>query len=280
MNILIFCKKNNIKKDQFYGREKICGSLDLSSVTSIPEGFNPTVGGSLDLSSVTSIPEGFNPTVGGSLYLSSVTSIPEGFNPTVGGSLDLRSVTSIPEGFNPTVGGSLYLSSESKYIGANVRVEVVSTNSFFWNGWAKIDGIFCQIDNEKKSTIGGVDYIIRQANQIGKKELFFLVSKDDFHAHGSNFKEAFEDLQFKIQSAKLKNEPITEDTEVTVAHYRAVTGACNMGCKDFMDKNNIKYHMVNDKVVEDKPIKAKELLKLLKKNGAYGVDRFEKLLTK
>ncbi|MGV6830344.1 MAG: hypothetical protein ACWA5P_02120, partial [bacterium] len=30
----------------------------------------------------------------------SLTSIPEGFNPTVGGSLDLRSLTSIPEGFN------------------------------------------------------------------------------------------------------------------------------------------------------------------------------------
>ena len=31
--------------------------------------------------------------VGGGLYLSSLTSIPEGFNPTVGGSLDLSSLT-------------------------------------------------------------------------------------------------------------------------------------------------------------------------------------------
>ena len=51
------------------------------------------------------------PTVGGYLYLSSLTSIPEGFNPTVGGWLDLRSLTSIPEGFNPTVGGDLDLGS-------------------------------------------------------------------------------------------------------------------------------------------------------------------------
>ena len=50
-------------------------------------------GGWLDLSSLTSIPEGFNPTVGGWLDLSSLTSIPEGFNPTVGGSLDLRGLT-------------------------------------------------------------------------------------------------------------------------------------------------------------------------------------------
>ena len=61
---------------------------------------------------------------GGSLYLRSVTSIPEGFNPTVGGYLDLRSVTSIPEGFNPTVGGSLYLRSGSRYIGKEIDIPI------------------------------------------------------------------------------------------------------------------------------------------------------------
>ena len=63
--IMDFCKKNNITSDQFFGKEKIGGDLDLGSLTSIPEGFNPTVGGDLDLRSLTSIPEGFNPTVGG-----------------------------------------------------------------------------------------------------------------------------------------------------------------------------------------------------------------------
>ena len=46
-----FCSKANITINQFYGKEKINGSLDLRSLTSIPEGFNPTVGGSLYLSS-------------------------------------------------------------------------------------------------------------------------------------------------------------------------------------------------------------------------------------
>src|SRR3990167_6552344 len=96
---------------QIEGDVEYRGSLDLGSLTSIPEGFNPTVGGYLYLGSLTSIPEGFNPTVGGYLYLGSLTSIPEGFNPTVGGSLSLGSLTSIPEGFNPTVGGYLYLGS-------------------------------------------------------------------------------------------------------------------------------------------------------------------------
>jgi len=86
-------------------------SLDLRNLTSIPVGFNPTVGGDLYLRNLTSIPEGFNPTVGGYLDLHSLTRIPVGFNPTVGRYLDLHSLTSIPEGFNPTVGGNLYLNS-------------------------------------------------------------------------------------------------------------------------------------------------------------------------
>jgi hypothetical protein len=106
-----FCEKHRITENQFFGKEIINGSLFLSSLTEIPEGFNPTVGGSLDLESVKEIPQGFNPTVGGNLFLQSLTEIPKGFNPTVGGSLDLNSVKVLPQGFNPTVGGSLNLES-------------------------------------------------------------------------------------------------------------------------------------------------------------------------
>ena len=51
MELKDFCKKYGLTIEQATGKEKIGGSLDLSSVTSIPEGFNPTVGGYLDLSS-------------------------------------------------------------------------------------------------------------------------------------------------------------------------------------------------------------------------------------
>ena len=52
MTLQKFCKIANITEAQATGKEAISGSLDLSSVTSIPDGFNPTVGGSLDLRSV------------------------------------------------------------------------------------------------------------------------------------------------------------------------------------------------------------------------------------
>ena len=50
MTLKEFCKKYGLTEAQATGGEEI-GYLYLSSVTSIPEGFNPTVGGDLDLSS-------------------------------------------------------------------------------------------------------------------------------------------------------------------------------------------------------------------------------------
>ena len=44
--IIDFCKRINITEKQFYGKEEIKRSLYLISLTSIPKGFNPTVGGS------------------------------------------------------------------------------------------------------------------------------------------------------------------------------------------------------------------------------------------
>ena len=65
------------------------GSLYLNRLTSIPSGFNPTVGGYLDLSGLTSIPSDFNPTVGGNLWLDSLTSIPDSVRKNVKGKVYL-----------------------------------------------------------------------------------------------------------------------------------------------------------------------------------------------
>ena len=51
MTLIKFCKKYNLTEAQATGKEKIGGGLYLRSVTSIPEGFNPTVGGDLYLGS-------------------------------------------------------------------------------------------------------------------------------------------------------------------------------------------------------------------------------------
>lgn len=47
-----FLKDNNIQYEIIDEQVHINGSLNLSSLTSIPDGFNPTVGGDLNLSSL------------------------------------------------------------------------------------------------------------------------------------------------------------------------------------------------------------------------------------
>jgi hypothetical protein len=252
-----FCKEYNITEQQFLGKEEIGGDLDLSNLTSIPEGFNPTVGGDLDLRNLTSIPEGFNPTVGDSLYLNNLTSIPEGFNPTVGYNLDLSNLTSIPEGFNPTVGGYLYLSNRLQY-----ETKPFNKPLFEWeNGkYIKVDGIFTEVLHKK-----GNIYKVKKLNSF--KE-YYLVSEDGFYAHGETLKQACNDLKFKIIAEKLKNEPINKDTILNVQYYRTVTGACEIGCKDWMKQNNIQ-----------EPITAGELFPILEKTNAYGFEKFKNLIT-
>ena len=192
-----FCKKHNITENQFLGKEKVGGFLDLYSVTSIPKGFNPTVGGSLVLDSLTSIPEGFNPKVGGDLDLRSVTSITEGFNPTVGGSLDLRNVTSIPEGFNPIVGGYLYLRSVTSIpegfnptVGGGLclprglkaeKIDLPKGYVFEWEGgkYIKVDGVFCEVISKKDKVIYA-KYInkAKAYNQDCENELYISEVRD------------------------------------------------------------------------------------------------------
>src|SRR3990167_5929473 len=154
-NINNFCQENCLTENQFYGKEKVGGYLDLSSLTSIPKGFNPTVGGSL--------------------YLSSLTSIPKGFNPTVGGYLDLRSLTSIPKGFNPTVGGYLYLRSELK--AKHTKLE--PSHIFSWQSgkFIKVEGILSEVLIKR-----GNIYKIKIA---GKTTESYLVRNEKFWAHAS-----------------------------------------------------------------------------------------------
>ena len=269
-----FCENNSITEDQFYGKETVGGSLSLNGLTSIPDGFNPTVGGSLLLDGLTSIPEGFNPTVGGSLSLDGLTSIPEGFNPTVGGDLWLSGLTSIPEGFNPTVGGSLSLRGLSSKTTKLKSPIVTSKNKLlFWKygKYVSADGILTEVVSKKGN--------IYKVRKLHSPKEFYIITDGTTHAHGDSIKSAKEDLRFKLIAEKLKKDPINADTELTVMHYRTITGACDIGCRDFMTRNNIEFKVENDKTVEINPIKAKELMPLLEKNNSYGLERFRSLIT-
>jgi len=265
MSIQDFCKKHNLTEGQFNGTEKIGGDLYLRGLTSIPEGFNPTVGGDLYLSGLTSIPEGFNPTVGGYLYLRGLTSIPEGFNPTVGGDLYLSGLTSIPEGFNPTVGGYLYLSGLTSDKKTAPKSDIV----FFQGGaYLKADRIFAKVIQSKKG-------VYRLCKLNSEKEFFMVTDGKFTHAHGETLKKAKESFRFKIESERIKSEPITLETVIKIQHYRIVTGACEFGVKNWIESNIPE--KIRESVVKN-GIKAKDLLPLLEKTDAYGLSKFKTLI--
>jgi hypothetical protein len=261
-NVQDFCAKHGITEAQFYGREEIKGYLDLRSLTSVPDGFNPTVGGYLDLSGLTSVPDGFNPTVGGYLDLRSLTSVPDGFNPTVGGSLDLRSLTSVPDGFNPTVGGYLDLRSLTSVPGRLKDQNRKRTgNAIKWpcGKFIKADGIFTEILSKK-----GNVYTVRE---VGGKKTFYLVTDgNDNWAHGDTLKQAKDDLRFKIKAdpelyRHLKADSVLK-TDDAIAAYRGITGACATGTRMFLDGIKVK-----------KQYTIAEIAEVTK--GAFGNDRFK-----
>ena len=111
-----------------------------------------------------------------------------------------------------------------------------------------------------------------------KKDTLYVAEKDGFFAHGISVKKSIQDLQFKIVSEKLKNDPIYPDTLLTVKYYRTVTGACDAGCREWMKNHKIAYRVEGDETIELNPIKAADLLPILEKSNAYGFQKFKSLL--
>ena len=221
-----FCKKFGITENQFYGKDEIIGDLYLSN------------------NQLTSLPDGFNPTVGGNLFLS------------------YNQLTKLPDGFNPTVGGSLFLSYNRKSLICK-HIQLPDNYIFTWQDGKYImaDGIFTDVI-EKKGNV----YKVRR---IGKSEVTYLVTDGKYHAHGETLEKAKEDFRFKKIAEKLKKDPIKADTIINIQYYRIITGACELGVKKWMEQNNITKN----------EYKAKDLLPLLEKTHAYGLDKFRSLIT-
>ncbi|MFA6278445.1 MAG: leucine-rich repeat protein [Pedobacter sp.] len=146
-----------------------------------------------------------------------------------------------------------------------------------------VDG-YCFVVEKEKTSKGiriytGYNLINVKDSVINKQECY-VAEKENFTTHGETVKKAISDLNFKIVADKLKNEPIEKDTVFTVEKYRLITGACDLGCRDWMQRNNIPFNITKeDKTIESAPIKAIDLLPLLRKSNAYGIDKIESLIT-
>ena len=173
-----------------------------------------------------------------------------------------------------TTMGNYCISSNAALTSVSIRKKKYNTKN--------VDGSCFVIEGEKTSNgikiYTGYNFVGMEDKKLLRDDCY-VAEKDGFFAHGRDLKSAVGDLQFKIVAEKLKSDPINEDTELTVMYYRTLTGACDHGCRNFMDAHNIPYKVVSDKTVELSPMKAKDLLPLLKKNNAYGYEKFKSLLT-
>ena len=128
----------------------------------------------------------------------------------------------------------------------------------FWDNSVLADGIFTKILSKKGNTY--------KVKEIGKTKEFYLIIEGIVSAHGDTIKKAKEDLDYKVKSESLKNNPVLPDEIITVQRYRAITGACETGVRKWMQQNN----------ASEMP--AKDLLPLLIKTEAYGYKKFENLM--
>jgi len=247
----------------------INGSLYLSSLTSADKDFlkGTTINGSLYLSSLTSADKDFlkGTTINGYLYLSSLTSADKDFlkGTTINGSLDLSSLTSADKDFlkGTTINGSLDLSSltsaDKDFLKGNVKMLKTGYNK---------KGGYCFFDNILSKVITVSE---KRGYTVFTTPSSFVVKKGRFTAHGKTVKDAIKDLEFKIIAEKIKKTPIKSDTIIDMSYYRTITGACKEGMQLWCANNNM----------TKKSYRASELLPILEKTRAYGVERFKQLIT-
>ena len=184
----------------------------------------------------------------GDVYLNSLTSLPSGTIFNNQGFIYLPSLTSLPSDIVFNNNGTVWLNSLK-----TMPIDI------------KVFDIYGMKINNTKQTKG---YTIYDCNYLGNKKHCFVAEKKGFTAHGKTVKKAIEDVEFKIISEKVENEPITLDTIVDVNHYRMITGACELGTTNWLKENNLK----------KKKYMVSEILPILEKTHAYGVDRFKELI--
>ena len=204
-------------------------------------------------------------TINGGLDLSSLTSVDKDFlkDTTINGYLDLQSLTSVDKEFlkDTTINGNLYLSlltsADKEFLKDNIKQLEEGYNKE--RGYCYFDGELSKVISVKKT----------KGYTIYTTPFGYVAEKDNKTAHGKTIKKAISDLEFKFMAEKLKKEPIKEDTVITDSYYRIITGACKQGISDWKQRNNI----------ETNEIKAIDLIPILEKTDAYGLNKFKELIS-
>ena len=106
---------------------------------------------------------------------------------------------------------------------------------------------------------------IKIDGSIIEKTPSYVVQRGDFFSHGLTYNRAIRDLNYKENLQKYKVKLIKKNTIITPEYYRIITGACEMGTKLWIKENKINKNKY----------KASELLPLLVKTKAFGLETFK-----
>ncbi len=161
---------------------------------------------------------------------------------------------------------SEYVIKDSKYIPVGGKADIVDGKKIKPNCWYIVEkGQWVEVDFTDNiftyvvSTRNGVKKVKNESGKI----LFVVHDENGNSAHGETIKQAREDLIYKTV-AKFDGEiPKKATGKEWVGIYRAVTGACGAGVRNFVEQTG--------KSLDD-TYTAKQIAKLIQ--GQYGAEKF------
>ena len=270
----IYLYSNNISSLPESIENLKCNTIYLSynKISSLPESISNLKCHTINLSNnnLSSLPESIGNLKCHTIYLNNnnISSLPESISNLKCNYIDLSSnnISSLPESIGNLKCNTIDLSD-------NKISSIPNTNTFdsidITNDYIFCDGILFWYD--KKKLLDGYTLYVNHYGCVATKD-------NKVFAHGKDSRSAISDLEFKIASELFKNKPIKMTDKIGVMEYRAITGACDSGIRDWMDKHKFDYTIRDKRTVEKEKVVVKELLSLLEQDGAYGVKRLKELI--
>jgi len=156
---------------------------------------------------------------------------------------------------------------KTEYVdGVNIKEDI------FYCLWNKKFREVIEIDGIKSAIIKKKNNIYKVVNFYQEKETY-LIEINGVYTHGDTLKQARESLDYKLANRDTSiYKDMTLDTILTfkeaIQMYRCITGACESGCKMFVEQNNI----------ENKKYSIKQIIELT--DGQHGNDKIIEFFNK
>ena len=203
------------------------GKLDAPALTSV--GGYLSVDGAAKLDALTS--------VGGDLSVNGTAKLDAPALTSVGGYLRVYNTAKLPKNI---VGNDAKAKQMAISLRFNLRVAL--RMSFLLNGFLFADGILGKVLGKKEI---GANVVYELAIRGGLKKTFCVQNGETF-SHGDTIEKAIADLRYKISdrdTSKFEHWKNNLDQKITVdeaiAAYRTITGACEMGTKQFVESIDV-----------------------------------------